>query len=176
MHGLVFTCTHAGVCNRVCVSVVVCTNRWRVHWCAPTGCATSQPASQLCKTRCNRALSRLPSPPELSRHDPDSSTRCAHSCSWPLRLKHDGSNWRARARCGFHVRTGVHTPTDVCNRVHGGVHVCTVHEPVVCSQPTSCAKHGATGRRRGSGNLPGCPDTIRIALLNAHTVAVGRSG
>ncbi len=120
-----------GVCNRVCN---------RVHGGVHT---TSQPASRPCQTRCNRALSRLRQPPGLTRHDLDSPTQRAHSCSWSLRLKHDGSHGRTRARRCFHVRTGC-AHTDVCNRVHGGVHqpVCVhVHQPVVCNQPTSCVQN-----------------------------------
>ncbi len=136
-----------------------------------------RPTDRVRKTRCNRALSRFRWPPELSRHDLDSPTKRAHSCNWSVRLKHDGSNGRTRARRGFHVRAGGVSHQGCAHR---GARrwcavcaLCTDHRPT--SQP-AVPKPGATGRRRGSGDLPSCPDTIRIALLNAHTVAVGRSG
>jgi hypothetical protein len=98
----------------VCARCVWCVH---VHG-APTVC--TQPAGP-CKTRCNRASPRLRQPPGLSRHDLDSPAKRAHSCNWSLRLKHDGSNWRARARRGFHVRTGCAH----CVCAHGCACVCT---------------------------------------------------
>ncbi len=100
------------------------------------GVETGRPC--VCKTRCNRASPRFRQPPGLSRHDLDSPTQRAHSCNWALGLKHDGSHWDTRARCGFHVRTAV------C--VHRRVQPCArwcVHQPGVqpANQPTSCAQN-----------------------------------
>jgi hypothetical protein len=134
-----FSRAHRGVCNRVCV----CTVHGGVHHPVVVCVHVHRPANQLCKTRCNRALSRLRQPPELSRHDPDSSTQRAHSCSWPLRLKLYGSNWDTRARCGFHVRAGCVSPgvcttvvwCSVCARARCTNRVCT-DRPTVCAQNT----------------------------------------
>ena len=173
VHGAVFTCVHRVVRARCtggvqCVHCALCTNRV-----CNRGAPTVQPCAQ---NQRNRALSRLRQPPELSRHGLDSSTRRAHSCSWPLRLKHDGSHGRARARCGFHVcaQGSAHRARTV------GDTVCTVQR-AVCARcmHRPCNRRcetNATERRRGSGGLPSCPDTIRIALLGAHTVAVDHSG